>query len=103
MDPLKVKITISLAAQDRLPTGTYLHRLHIIPQVQCPFCDLHPESSPHIFLSCDFAKRVWAPIVTGLNLPTWPTSIRYMLEAWRSICIRGASCKIWDIRVQAIV
>jgi len=26
-----------------------------------------------------------------------------MLEAWRTICIPGASYKIWDIRVQAVV
>jgi len=78
--PLKVKITTWLVVRDRLPTCTYLHRRQIRPFSHCTFCGSHPESVTHIFLSCTFARRIWEPVLAGLNLPSWPSSMRHV---WR--------------------
>ena len=32
----------------------------------CIFCGNHPQSYNHIFLSCDFARRVWGLLCTAL-------------------------------------
>ena len=100
--PPKIKITVSLVVLDRSPIG-YLHRRHIKSLWSCVLCGSHPESSTHIFLSYPFALRIWAPFVVGLNLPLWLTSLCHMWEVWQALCIPGATRKIWDIRVHAIV
>jgi len=55
---LKIKITTWLVIRERLPTGLYVYKCHIRLMSLCTFCGSHPESSTHIFLSCDFALRV---------------------------------------------
>ena len=67
-----------------------------MPLSMCMFSGSHPESSTHIFLTCDFTLRVWAPIVSSLALPSWPSSLRCMWEDWRTSYIPGAYRKIWN-------
>lgn len=46
-------------AKDILPTKANLSKKGIAFDVSCPFCHLHPENSLHLFLQCDFSKRVF--------------------------------------------
>ena len=98
--PPKVKITMWLAVHDRLPTDLYLHRRHIRLRI---FCENHPESSTHIFLLCDFVRRVWAPVVSSMTIPTWPSSLRHLWEDWQTLAIPEAVWKIWDIHALAVI
>ena len=79
--PLKVKIITWLAVHEMLPTSLYLHKHHIKPLSLCTFCGNHSESSTCIFLSSGFAQRIWASIVTRLDLPSSPASLQHL---WRT-------------------
>lgn len=57
-------------AKDILPTMVNLRKKGISLDVSCPFCHLYPENSLHIFMQCDFSKRVLFSSPLGVRIPS---------------------------------
>ncbi|KAL8473172.1 hypothetical protein ACS0TY_030123 [Phlomoides rotata] len=60
--PLKVIIHAWRLLWERLPTTTKLQRRNALPSnadMNCVFCECHPESVRHIFFECKFSYYVW--------------------------------------------
>ena len=57
--PMKIKVFLWLAFQDRLLTGIVLKRRHWKGDGRCVVCKVI-ETSDHIFFHCPLAKFVWA-------------------------------------------
>jgi len=46
---------------DRIPTRVNLSSREVqITTSQCPLCNMHDESTQHLFLNCLVATKVWA-------------------------------------------
>ncbi|CAL9004343.1 unnamed protein product [Prunus brigantina] len=80
--PPKVKIFSWLLIRKRLQVRGHLHRF--LPQInpECPFCNIHRETIPHLFSTCHFAQSIWsctsmAPGITSPNFDflTWLGSL----------------------------
>ncbi|KAL2941479.1 Sensory neuron membrane protein 2 [Bienertia sinuspersici] len=54
------------------PTKDNLVKRRIKVNPTCAFRE-GTETSDHLFLNCDFAKRVWSSSVLGLRIPSHPT------------------------------
>ena len=59
--PLKLKVFLWLAFQDRLQTGSALKRKHWKGDERCIVC-LKKEDVNHIFFDCVMAKFVWGAL-----------------------------------------
>ena len=77
--PMKIKVFLWLAFQDRLPTGIVLKRRNWKGDDRCVVCKVI-ETSDHIFCHCPLAKFVWACALEALNWDRLPTSMRDFLE-----------------------
>jgi hypothetical protein len=82
--PLKLKLFIWLAANDKILTwDILLHRGWMGPNM-CFLCHNNSETISHIFLDCPFTKSIWHKIFLVLNLKKmWTgTNLHDFLENW---------------------
>ncbi|CAL1407620.1 unnamed protein product [Linum trigynum] len=60
--PPKVKILLWRLAHEILPTGKNIEKKKKDAATECPFCNLE-ETQTHIFRECQWASRIWRPII----------------------------------------
>ena len=58
--PPKVRIFAWRLCKNALPTFVNLHKRGVDICDVCPVCGMEPETSCHIFVKCEMAKRVWS-------------------------------------------
>ena len=46
-----------LAYHGRLKTKQRLKRVGVVEEDRCPICDLHIETTEHLFFNCDFNRQ----------------------------------------------
>ncbi|XP_058783591.1 uncharacterized protein LOC131658300 [Vicia villosa] len=91
-------------SKDIIPTKTNLQKKGCCLETLCPFCSLVLESPSHIFLHCQFAKRVWFALPTSIRIPEGEDVINWLKQTLggkekdvdRIICI--TLWKIWKAR-----
>ncbi|PWA67186.1 reverse transcriptase domain, Reverse transcriptase zinc-binding domain protein [Artemisia annua] len=67
--PLKCKIMIWRAAQNRLPTKMELQKRGInLADLNCPMCNEAAESVTHLFTGCWYASEVWSRVGSWCRL-----------------------------------
>ncbi|GJW55485.1 RNA-directed DNA polymerase, eukaryota, reverse transcriptase zinc-binding domain protein [Tanacetum coccineum] len=55
---------------DRIPTRWNLSRKGLeVPSLLCPLCNISPETSSHLFWTCNLATSVWRLIFKWIDLP----------------------------------
>lgn len=111
---MKVKAFSWQLILDGLPTRDNLLARNVLSvngSITCAFCNIHAESSGHLFVHCPWLTSFWSAIFTWLGVDcARPTSIAQLLinfgEGWcRKVVIEGCMmiwhaimwC-IWEIR-----
>lgn len=79
--PLKIKIFLWQAIQDRLQTRVNLKERGWKGNRNCVICN-KPETTDHILFKCIVAKFTWTCIREALSLDSVPTGMQDMLETW---------------------
>ena len=54
----------------RIATNDFLYKVGIASNNLCFFCNLHVETSEHIFWSCPFTQAFWRNVAKWINLNT---------------------------------
>lgn len=75
----KVRFFLWSICNNALPTKDNLYRRKMIPDPLCPLCGYNPETPEHLFLLCNWTKRIWSD--KRLNFDTSPTRIS-RIEKW---------------------
>ena len=91
--PLKIKVFLWLAFQDRLPTGSVLKKRNWKGCGDCIICKV-PETADHIFFLCPIAKFVWTCASEALHWNKIPTSMQNFLEGWLPL-----GCKDYRVKL----
>ncbi|XP_058783087.1 uncharacterized protein LOC131657739 [Vicia villosa] len=87
-----------------LPTKCNLEKKGIKLDVSCPFCHNFPESTNHVFMYCEFAKRVFFSPPLGVRLPQTGDLITWLMEMikkkdWKlAQVVCTGLWKIWNAR-----
>ncbi|PWA77606.1 reverse transcriptase domain, Reverse transcriptase zinc-binding domain protein [Artemisia annua] len=59
-NPKKVNILVWRILRDRIPSRWNLSRKGVeLSSLACPICSKHPETSHHLFWTCDLASAIW--------------------------------------------
>ncbi|XP_019241080.1 PREDICTED: uncharacterized protein LOC109221079 [Nicotiana attenuata] len=70
----KAKFTMGLYFQDRMMTSDRLHKWGIQVDKDCVLCKVHEETRNHIFVECEYIKRVWGKLLKWMQKkPFWQT------------------------------
>ena len=56
----KFSFILWLLILDKLPIQDKLFRFGIANFASCPFCELHRETTSHLFFLCQFLEEVWS-------------------------------------------
>ncbi|PWA89421.1 reverse transcriptase domain, Reverse transcriptase zinc-binding domain protein [Artemisia annua] len=68
--PRKINILVWRILRDRIPTRWNLSRKGFeVPSLLCPLCNTSPETSSHLFWSCNLAISVWRLVFKWMDLP----------------------------------
>ncbi|GJV75495.1 RNA-directed DNA polymerase, eukaryota [Tanacetum coccineum] len=78
-NPRKVNILIWRILRDRIPSRWNLSRKGVeLSSLACPICSTHPETSHHLFWSCDLASNIWDLIFKWVDL--FPNAVSSLTE-----------------------
>lgn len=97
--PLEVKHFLWRLLKSILPTRYNLRRRGLDLDVWCPMSSKEPETVEHLFMQCDWTKRLWFVSSLGIRAPTrncksmsdWLAAIKEhfdaeILELWTMSC-----------------
>ena len=79
--PLKLKIFMWLASQDRLQSGMALKQKNWKGDGRCSLCGV-PENVDHIFFRCKMARFTWIAFKEALGWEKIPHNMQNFLENW---------------------
>lgn len=82
--PKKI-FSLWMNVQDRLPTAVRLHKLKIEVDTQCGICHNQEETREHLFVQCEFARKVWNRVLSWLQRQqytpnSWSQHQQWMLQ-----------------------
>jgi len=110
--PLKIKVFMWLAYQDRLQTGENLKKRHWKGDGSCCVCKV-PESLDHIFFMCPIALFTRACARDALGWERIPNSMSDFLEGWLPLGCRnygqeliifaGVLWSLWTTRNKMVI
>ena len=84
--PSKMTALVWKALLDRIPTRVNLEIRRCLPPdigSNCVWCGLKPESTSHIFLHCDMARKIWMKLMDWLDLNfLMPPNLFIHWECW---------------------
>ena len=89
--PLRVKISLWLAFQERCWTADRLARCGLAHAPLCLLCDQEPETMEHLLAGCAFSRQAWHEIlswyrITDTPLPDSSSDFR----DWFSLAVQNA-------------
>lgn len=84
-------------AKDILPARVNLSQKGISLDVSYPFCHLYLENSLHIFMQCDFYKRVLFSSPLGFRIPYGCDIVDWLRE-----CIANKECMVCQVVMVAL-
>jgi ribonuclease HI len=107
--PLKVKLFLWLAGKEKILTWDSLQRRGREGPSICLLCRQSPEDVHHLFIHCNFARKVWTFLLNHLSLPfTWQSdSLSDCFQLWTSqrsppFCLAALVCwQLWLTRNRA--
>lgn len=97
--PPKHSFIAWLAVRNRLPTKDKL--LGFLGDDRCPFCNVCPESTNHLFFSCRMPYQVWEKVSTWSGCDKRTTAIKSSLK-WINRTHRGTRLKSKGIRLSLL-
>ncbi|XP_039017530.1 uncharacterized protein LOC120148497 [Hibiscus syriacus] len=72
---------------DRLPTKVRLHRIELINDCHCVFCNAQLETREHLFLQCPMAEQLWNSVFfhSGLQftITSWDDFFVWASSTWK--------------------
>ena len=92
--PMKLKVFMWLAVQDRLQTGLSLKKMKWKGCHKCRLCGV-PEDVNHIFFGCVVARFVWISFKEALGWEKFPTSLQELLEYWLPLGVSNYSFRLF--------
>ncbi|XP_058776247.1 uncharacterized protein LOC131650559 [Vicia villosa] len=95
--PSKIRYFLWRLAKDILPTRSNLQRKGILLENLCPFCSSCSEDVGHLFLHCDFAKRVYFSPPLGFRLPS-----EVNILDWLNVILSGKDLFILQLQCVAL-
>ncbi|XP_039018618.1 uncharacterized protein LOC120149977 [Hibiscus syriacus] len=76
-----------MAFLDRLPTKERLHKMGIVNDMNCIFCDAAVETRDHIFFECTIASSLWSALfsLNGLQFKhhSWDAFFDWAAACWK--------------------
>ncbi|KAJ0508930.1 putative reverse transcriptase zinc-binding domain-containing protein [Helianthus annuus] len=102
---LKIKCFVWKLARHRLPVREKLASRGInISSLLCPFCNLHSENIDHLFIECQFSKRVWslASNWSGFNLASH-TSVIDLLKSGENLGLPRKEKKVFEVVIYRVL
>ncbi|PWA62799.1 reverse transcriptase domain, Reverse transcriptase zinc-binding domain protein [Artemisia annua] len=101
--PLKVNIFGWRLEMNRIPTRDQLLSRNItLTSAQCPLCNSHDESAPHLFLQCDFANSLWLFLLSWCNIYiTKPSSLRELFEIHTTTHLGSTKSSLFNLVILA--
>ena len=110
--PLKIKIFMWLALQDRLQSGVALKKRNWKGDSNCVVCKV-PESADHIFFLCPLARFTWTCAKEALGWVRVPMSMIDFLEGWlplgcknyeqKMLIFAGVLWALWNFRNKMVI
>jgi hypothetical protein len=108
--PSKVRVFAWQLLLQRIPTRLNLIRRHVtLPEGEscCVWCGIEPESVLHLFLYCEFARKVWEKVFSWLRfdfiLPHSLFSIlNFLVGSTKKKLKKGGLVTIWMAAVWAM-
>ncbi|GJV09948.1 reverse transcriptase domain, reverse transcriptase zinc-binding domain protein [Tanacetum coccineum] len=80
-NPRKVNILVWRILKDRIPSRWNLSRKVVeLSSLACPICSTHPETSHHLFWTCDLASNIWVLIFKWVDL--FPNAVSSLTEVF---------------------
>jgi len=98
--PLKLKIFLWLAFQDRLQSGATLKKRHWRGDERCIVC-LVKEDANHILFGCVVAKFVWGCFKEALGWDRMPRNITDFLASWIPLRCQDYHLKLFQFAIVA--
>jgi len=92
--PLKLKVFMWLADQDRLQTGVALKKKKWKGDHRCIICRVQ-ETVDHIFFECHQARFIWISFKEALGWEKIPDTMQDMLESWLPLSSPQCSFKLF--------
>jgi len=97
--PPKVALMVWIALMGKLNNKDMLHRKDILGEEQntCTLCNLEPETSDHILVTCSTTWGIWCRCSQGWNpMIVTPRSLKKLFELWLNIKRKSRiQKKIW--------
>ena len=107
--PLRIKIFIWLALQDRCWTADRLARRGLPHNDSCVLCDQTTEDMHHLFTSCPFSRQIWHEVLSWCrSTATIPNPDTTFADWWMDACtsspsaLRKGLCSIIALTAWAI-
>ena len=70
---------------NKILTGENLCRRNIVGPHRCALCKNALETSDHMFIDCEYARKTWSIFLTRLNvIPPTHCSIADMFSTWKA-------------------
>lgn len=96
--PLKLKVFIWLASQNRIQTGAALKQKNWKGNPNCILCGVL-EDVDHIFFQCSLARFVWACFKEALGWDRAPNDMGDFFENWIPLGCRNYGLKLFTFSV----
>ncbi|XP_039120377.1 uncharacterized protein LOC120256778 [Dioscorea cayenensis subsp. rotundata] len=103
--PSKITLLSWLAGEDKILTLSNIFKKGCNFQHStdtCVLCHNSSETLQHLFIDCEFSKRIWAFFYHSLDSSSLPQSIPYLWTSWIP-SLAPQSQPLWDLVSRAIL
>ncbi|KAJ9553569.1 LOW QUALITY PROTEIN: hypothetical protein OSB04_017614 [Centaurea solstitialis] len=95
--PSKNNIHLWRVLSDKLPTCVNLTKRGVVlPSVECPLCNIRPESLDHVMISCSTALAIGAHLTNWVDW--WPRRVQSVTDFWDKIRRNGEKNANTEVR-----
>ena len=103
--PLKTNILGWRLEMNRLPISDLLQQRSIpLPSTICPLCNIHEETSHHLFITCPFANYLWSFLLSWSKISlNKPPHAKALLEVHKDPTITSSKAKYISLIVLSYI